>query len=206
MRPCKSARLPGNPRPEIEYETGDFALDFRQCSETAHRLENPWSHCRQRQLPVGWATLETAVVNGQDGAWAITIMWLDRSAVGLNANRLTFLDMSNLLLTATLIAAAVATVACAPEPASVAPTPTASRAATVLTMPSADSCLNAEAPSPRPLDSAAHVYDTAVHFLPAPTRLWHRPRAAWGRGPECPGGNRRCGLPSLHPGTRELPP
>lgn len=70
--------------------------------------------------------------------------------------------MSNLLLTATLIAAAV-TVACSPEPAPVAPAPTAARAAKALTVPSADSCLDAKPPSPRPLDSAAHVYDTAVH-------------------------------------------
>ena len=73
------------------------------------------------------------------------------------------LDMTDLLLTATLIAAAVATVACAPEPARVAPAPTATGAATALTMPSADSCLDVDAPSPRPLDPAAHVYDTAVH-------------------------------------------
>ena len=71
--------------------------------------------------------------------------------------------MSNLLLTATLIAAAVATVACSLEPVSAVPTPTAARAATGLTVPSAHSCLDAKPASTRPLDSAAHVYDTAVH-------------------------------------------
>ena len=71
--------------------------------------------------------------------------------------------MTNLLLTATLIAAAVATVACAIEPAPAVPAPPATRAATALTVTSAGSCLDAAPPSPRPRDAAAHVYDTAVH-------------------------------------------
>lgn len=71
--------------------------------------------------------------------------------------------MTNLLLTATLIAAAVATVACALEPAPAVPAPTATRPATALTVTSAGSCLDAAPPSPRPRDAVAHVYDTAVH-------------------------------------------
>ena len=67
------------------------------------------------------------------------------------------------LLAAILIAVLTATVACAPEPDAVRSAPTPSAEATALTARSTGSCLDADPPSPRPRDIAAHVYDIAVH-------------------------------------------
>lgn len=70
MPPCKSARLPGNPRPAIEYETGDFALDFRQRREHGRDLKKVGNiavsrNCRWCELLLKPQSLTDKTVLGQ---------------------------------------------------------------------------------------------------------------------------------------------
>lgn len=71
--------------------------------------------------------------------------------------------MNQPLSAAILIALLTTVVACAPEPVPAVTGPTGTRETPALAMSSTGSCLDAQPPSPRPWDTAAHVYDTAVH-------------------------------------------